>query len=181
MSLITQSLSFSKESTTEYFLKPLFVQNDIRDIITIRTDIQGNEKLDYISKLTKITKAYQTGTAYVSSTGVTVTQRTLSVAKMKAQVAQDGNKFFGWVKEAWLKKGWAWDDISGTKLEEIVLDVFIAGLKADLQRQAFLGAENKETGVTGVADVDYKEYDGFWTRIIADFKSVTIPAHKELF
>ncbi len=174
--LITHSLTFTKESTTEFFLKPLFVQNDIRDIITIRTDIQGSEKLDYISKLTKITKAYQTGTAFTTSTGVTITQRTINVSLMKAQVAQDGNKFFGWVKEAWLKKGWAWDDISGTKLEEIVMDVFMAGLKADLQRQIFLGDLSKEVGTTGNLDEDYKEYDGLWTRFIADFKSLTIPA-----
>jgi len=181
MSLITHSLSYTKESTTEFFLKPLFVQNDIRDIITIRTDIQGSEKLDYISKLTKITKAYQTGTAFTTSTGVTVTQRTLNVSKMKAQVAQDGNKFFGWVKEAWLKKGYAWDDISGTKLEEIVMEVFMAGLKADLQRQIFLGDLLKEESTSDATlDEDYKEYDGLWTRIIADFLSATIPAAQRI-
>lgn len=175
-SLITHSLSFTKESLTEFFLIPLFVQNDIRQIVTIRTDIQGSEKLDYISKLEKITKAYATGTSFTTSTGVTVTQRTLNVSLMKAQVAQSGNEFFGWVKEAALKKGFAWDDISGTIFEQIVMDVFMAGLKRDLQRQIFLGDLLKEVGVTGVLDTDYKEYDGFWTRIIADFASVTIPA-----
>lgn len=176
MGLITHSLSYSKESLTEFILKPLFIQNDIRDIISIRTDIQGSEKLDFISTLSKITKAYARGTSFTSSTGVTVTQKTLNVVKMKAQVDQAGSTFFGWVKEHALKKGYEWDDISGTIFEEIVAEVFMRALKADLQRQVFLGDTLKEIGVTGVADTDYKEYDGFWTRIIADFKSVAIPA-----
>jgi len=179
-SLITQALSFSKENTTEYFLKPLFLQNDIRDIITIRTDIQGSEKLDYITALSKITKGYQKGTSFTNATGVTVEQRTILVTQMKAQIAQSGDEFLGWVKEAALKKGYALNDISGTIFEEIVLAVYVKALAVDLQRQAFMGNLLKETGVTGVLDADYKEYDGFWTGIIADFKSVTIPAAQRI-
>lgn len=180
MGLITQSLSYSKESLTDYILKPLFIQNDIRDIITIRTDIQGSEKLDFISSLSKITKAYQRGTAFTSSTGVTVTQKTLTVVKMKAQVDQPGSTFFGWVKDAALKKGVDWDNIEGTIFEEIVSEVFMRALKADFQRQVFLSSTIKEVGVTGILDENYKEYDGFWTRIIADFKAGTIPATQRI-
>lgn len=176
MGLFSHSLTYSKESLTDFILKPLFVENDIRDIITIRTDIQGSEKLDYISTLSKITKAYQQGTSFTASTGVTITQRTISVVKMKAQVEQAGNTFFGWIKEHALAKGVDWDNVEGTIFEQIIADVFMAALKADLQRQVFFGDELKEVGVTGVADEDYKEYDGFWTRIIADFASTTIPA-----
>jgi len=179
--LITHSLSYSKESLTEYILKPLFIQSDIRDIITVRTDIQGSEKLDFISTLSKITKAYAQGSSFTSSTGVVVTQKTLNVVKMKAEVKQAGNAFFGWVKEHALMKGVNWDDITGTVFEEIVSEVFMAGLKADLQRQVFFGDQLKETSVSDATlDADYKEYDGFWTRIIADFKSVAIPAAQRI-
>lgn len=174
--LITHSLTFSKESLTEFFLDPLFIQNDIKEIISIRTDIQGSEKLDFISSLSKITKGYAQGTSFTSSTGVTVTQKTLTVALMKAEVKQAGSAFFNWVKEAGLKKGVDWDNIEGTIFEEIVMDVFMNALKADLQRQIFLGDLLKEVGTSGAADPDYNEYDGLWTRIIADFASVTIPA-----
>tara|TARA_R110002167_G_scaffold305358_1_gene509497 strand:- start:4782 stop:6089 length:1308 start_codon:yes stop_codon:yes gene_type:complete len=174
--LITQSLTFSKESVTEYFLKPLFLQNDIRDIITIRTDIQGSEKLDYIDSLRKITKGYQRGTSFTTSTGVTVTQRTVLVTQMKAQVAQSGDQFLGWVKEEALKKGTMLNDINGTIFEEIVLAIYVKALAVDLQRQAFMGDTVKEAALTGVLDADYKEYVGFWSRIITDFKAVTIPA-----
>lgn len=180
MGLITHALSYSKESATEYVLSPLFVENDIRDIITIRTDIQGSEKLNYISALSKITKAYAAGTAFTASTGVTVTQRTITVAKMKAEVQQRGSAFFDMVMESELAKAIDWDNIDGTIFEEIVASVFMRALKADLQRQVFLGDLLKEVGVTGVADTDYNEYDGLWTRIIADFTAVTIPAAQRI-
>lgn len=180
MGLITHSFSFTKESLTEFVLKPLFIQNDIKQIITIRTDIQGSEKLDYIDALSKITKGYARGTSFTSSTGVTITQRTITVAKMKAQVEQEGSAFFGWVKEHALNKGFEWDDIEGTPFEQIVSEIFQNALAADLQRQIFLGDQLKEVGVTGVLDEDYKEYDGLWTRIIADFASTTIPAAQRI-
>lgn len=53
--LITHSLTFTKESVSEYFLKPMFVDSDIRDIVSVRTDLKTGEKLDMISKLSKIT------------------------------------------------------------------------------------------------------------------------------
>lgn len=174
---ITQALNFSKESKNEFFLKPLFLQNDIRDIITIRIDIQGSEKLDYIDSLTKITKGYSRGTTFNTSTGVTVTQRSIFVTQMKAQIAQSGDQFLGWVKEHALKKGYKLNDIGGTVFEQIVLEVYAKALAADLQRQAFMGDILKETSTSDATlDPDYKEYDGFWTRVIADFKNAVIPA-----
>lgn len=86
--LMSHALSFSKESVQEYFIKPLFLQNDIREIVTVRTDIKNSEKLDFIDNLEKITKAYAQGTSFTSSTGVTITQKTLTVVDMKAQVEQ---------------------------------------------------------------------------------------------
>ena len=95
--LITHSLSFTKESLREYFIKPLFVESDIRDLITVRTDLKTGEKLDLISELDKITKGYAKGTSFTASTGVTITQKTVSVVKMKAEVHQNGRAFVNYV------------------------------------------------------------------------------------
>jgi len=107
--LMSHSLSFSKESVSEYFIKPLFIQSDIKDIVTVRTDIKNSEKLDFIDNLEKITKAYAQGTSFTTSTGVTITQKTLSVSDMKAEVAQNGKAFLNYVKESLLNgdlHGW---------------------------------------------------------------------------
>jgi hypothetical protein len=178
--LMSHSLSFSKESISEYFIKPLFVQSDIRDIVTVRLDIKNSEKLDFIDNLEKITKAYAQGTSFTSSTGVTITQKTLTVVDMKAQVEQNGKAFLNYVKESLLKKGVDENDIGGTLFEEILMEIYMAGIARDFQRQIFFGDTVKETrssGVpTGTLDADYKEYVGFWTRIINDFDSAALPA-----
>jgi len=178
--LITHSLSFNKESINEYFIKPLFVENDIRDLVDIRLDIKSGEKLDFVDNLEKITKAYAQGTSFTSSTGVTITQKTLSVADMKAEVQQNGKAFLNYVKQAALQKGYSENDINGTLFEEIVLSVFMDGLKADLQRQVWFGdtlKENRTSDITiGTPDLDYNNYDGFWVRIMEDIAATTIPA-----
>lgn len=182
--LITHSLSFTRESVTEYFLKPLFVDADIRGIVELRTDLKSGEKLDMISKLSKITKAWQEGTGFTPSTGVTITQKTVTVVKLKAEVHQNGRAFVNFVKQEALKKGYAESDINGTVFEEIILAVFMRGLMADLNRQAFFGDTVKEVFVSvapgGTLDDDYKEYDGLWTRVLKDVISGDIPSAQVL-
>lgn len=182
--LMSHALSFSKESVQEYFIKPLFLQNDIREIVTVRTDIKNSEKLDFIDSLEKITKAYAQGTSFTSSTGVTITQKTLTVVDMKAQVEQNGKAFLNYVKESLLKKGVDENDIADTLFEQILMEIYMKGMARDLQRQVFFGDTVKETrasGVpTGTLDTDYKEYVGFWTRIINDFDSAALPAAQYL-
>ena len=184
--LMSHALSYSKESIREYFIKPMFVQSDIRDIVTVRTDIKNSEKLDFIDNLDKITKAYAQGTSFTTSTGVTITQKTLQVSDMKAEIAQNGKAFLNYVKEALLAKGVDENDIAkGDGLfEQIAMEIYMAGLARDFQRQIFFGDLVKEDIVSGVADgsldADYKEYDGFWTRIINAFDDSTIPAAQYL-
>ena len=184
--LMSHALSYSKESIREYFIKPLFVQADIREIVTVRTDIKNSEKLDFIDNLDKITKAYAQGSSFVTSTGVTITQKTLSVADMKAEIAQNGKAFLNYVKESLLASGYSENDIAeGDGLfERIAMEIYMAGLARDLQRQIFLGDVLKEGRASdapnGTLDVDYKEYDGFWTRIIKAFDAAQIPAAQYL-
>lgn len=189
--LIAQSpnpITFSKESATEYFLKPLFLENDIRDIVTVRTDIKSSEKLNMIDALQKITKAYAQGDSFTDSTGVTITQRTIEVEDMKAQVSQNGKAFLDFVMQEALRQGVEENNIAGTVFEQIVMAVYMAGLKADFQRQIFLNATNKETmtatgslySPSGVAETDYNQYQGFWARIEADFAAGTLPATQKV-
>lgn len=182
--LITQNLSFTKESVSEYFLKPLFVDSDIRDIVQLRTDLKTGEKLDMISTLSKITKGYAQGTGFTPSTGVTITQKTVTVVTMKAEVKQNGRAFLNYVKQEALRSGYSENDINGTIFEQIVLQVFMRALMADLNAQAFFGDTKKEVIVSdapnGTLDDNFKEYDGLWTRVINDFDSSTIAASQKV-
>ena len=56
--IFTQSVSpeFTKQSLTEFFVDPMFMGEDIRGAITVRTDIKGTEKLNKVSRPSMITK-----------------------------------------------------------------------------------------------------------------------------
>lgn len=184
VSLIKHSLTFFKESKTEFFIKPLFIDIDIREIVDIRLNIKTAEKLDFIDNLEKITKKYARGTAFTSATGVTITQKTLTVSRAKAQVAQAGEEFLDWVKQEFLKRGVDENNIEDTIFEEIVLTIYMQGLQADLRRQMWFNDPAKEDVVSGVPDGniddDYDIYKGFWKLILDDFDSVLIPAAQKI-
>lgn len=186
--LLTHSLTFSKENVREYFLKPLFTDADIKALVNVRTDIKSSEKLDFVGTLEKITKTYAQGDGFTTSTGVTVTQKTLTVVGMKAEVKQNGKAFLNWVKQAMLAQGVDENNINGTVFEQIILQLFMKGLKNDLIRQIFFNDTVKETmtntgGVyspSGTADDDYNDYLGFWPRIINAFDDSTIAASQKV-
>ena len=58
MSIFTQNQTppFTKQSKDEYFVDPMFMGQDVRGDITVRTDIKGTELLNKISRPSKITK-----------------------------------------------------------------------------------------------------------------------------
>lgn len=171
-SLITHAITFSKESLTEFFIKPLFIENDIREMIDIRTNIKSSEKLDFVDSLEKITKKFKKGTSFSPSTGVTITQKILTVEDAKAQVNQNGKEFKNWVKQAALKKGFSENDVLSTLFEQIILTIFMDGLKADLQRQIWFNDQAKEVIVSDIPtptiDEDYDIYKGLWKRLLDD-------------
>jgi len=184
--LITHSLSYSKEEIYEYVISPIFVENDIRDLVTIRTGIKSREKLDFFASLEKITRAYAQGSSFSSTGAVALTQKTLTVSDMKAQIEQNAKAFEDSVKQQLLASGYKQNDLleSDRLLEQVVLTVYMQGLKADMQRQIWFGKTNAETFSsnipTGTADVDYNIYQGFFDLLMSDVDSATIPAAQYL-
>ena len=149
--LITSSLTYSKEDAQKYFLQPLFVQNSALDYFEIMTNVKSSQKLDKFSTLDKITIAEAAG--FQGQTGVTYTQRTITVARMEAEIEQSGGTFFNTIKGELLKLGLNKDDITGTILQTIVADIMLRGVKRDLERQLWFADSTN-------ADADYSGYNG---------------------
>lgn len=149
--LITHGLSYSKEDAMKYFMQPLFVGNSAMDYFEIMTGVKSSQKLDKFSTLDKITLAEASG--FAGGTGVTYTQRTITVARMEAEVEQAGGAFWNSIKGELLRTGNNKDDISGTKIQGIVADIMMRGVKRDLERQLWFGH-------TASTSVNYSPYDG---------------------
>jgi hypothetical protein len=157
--LITHALTYSKEDAQKYFLQPLFVGNSALDYFEIMTGVKSSQQLDKFSTLSKITKAEASG--FTGATGVTMTQRSVAVARMEAEVEQAGGAFWNSIKAELLRTGNNKDDISGTKLQSIVADIMLRGVKRDLERQLWFG----NTNAVGVGASDYTPYNGIFAQL----------------
>lgn len=149
--LITHGLSYSKEDALKYFMQPLFVGNSALDYFEIMTGVKSSQKLDKFSSLEKITRAEAAGFAPLGT--VNYTQRSITVARMEAEVEQSGGAFWNSIKGELLRTGNNKDDISGTKLQKIVSDIMMRGIMRDMERQLWFSH-------TGSANADYSAYDG---------------------
>jgi hypothetical protein len=169
--LITTAVTWEGQQSVDYFLKPLFIGKDPMTMgFRIMTNIQSSKKLNYFDSFSKQTKAYAQG--FSGTNASTYTQRTIEVVQLKTEAAQDANVFYDTVFEQIQKKGWEWNDVAGTQLEQIVLELFRNGVSADIYRLFWLADEATETlsdttygTATGTADTRYNMFDGLWTLI----------------
>ena len=161
--LITHSLSYNKEDAMKYFMQPLFVGNSALDYFEIMTGVKSSQKLDKFASLEKITQTEAAGFAPLGT--VAYTQRTITVARMEAEIEQSGGAFWNSIKAELLRTGNGKDDISGTKLQGIVSDIMMRGILRDLERQIWFSH-------TGSGDANYDSYEGILKQL------TSLPADK---
>lgn len=190
-SLVTPSgLTYVQKDLLYQFFVPVFIDNPIlNEQFTLIPDVKTSRELLLISPLDKITKGYQRGTSFTSSTGVTITPKTLTVARMKAQVEQTPDEFWVSVHQILVDSGVDANDIENSpELKAIIVKAYTDAMTRDAIRQGWLGDTAKETMVatgslyspSGTLDVDYKEYTGIWPRVIAAVNAGDIAAAQKV-
>ncbi len=190
--LLTHATTFKKENVREFFVEPFFQGTDIRDRITVRTDIKGTEKLNRVSRPTKITKR-KLVPGFTPSGALVLAVTEITVKPLAIEFEQNGRAFIDSVVQAALGKGFEEDDVANMTdpdfWDEIVLPIIADAGKEDLIRQMWFADEKKETNdtgvvstgvITGVADDDYQVYTGFWTRFIENIADGVIPAAQRI-
>lgn len=187
---IPHGFTFTVEEVQKYVIEPTFLDNvAIEDLFTVETGIKSSKSLDKFSALEKITKGYAQGENFETEGGVTYTKRLLEVFDMKAEIKENPRKFYDSVKQELLGTGYAANDLNSTPvLKELVMKLFVRALRLDMERQGFFSDTVKETmtstgglySPSGTLDKHYKEYVGFWTRIINDFAAAVIPAAQKV-
>lgn len=184
--VIPSGLTYVQKDLVHQFFTPLFIDNpELTSIFTVIPDVKTSKELLMISPLEKITKGYQRGTSFTSSTGVVITAKTLTVSRMKAQVEQTPDEFYATVYEQLIAKGVDANNVENSpELRAIIIEAFLDAMTRDVIRQGWFGDPAKETmtntgglySPSGTLDEHYKEYLGFWQRIIDAVRSTDIPA-----
>lgn len=158
--IFTQAITppFTKQSKDEYFVDPMFMGQDVRGDITVRTDIKGTELLNKISRPSKITKL-KVGPGFTPVGSIELTTQAITVQPMAIEFEQNGRAFWGSVMEMLLASGYKEDDVENMSnpdvWNKIVLPILAQSGQQDLIRQMWFNDPAN-------ADDDYNAYTGFF-------------------
>jgi hypothetical protein len=179
----TTSPPFLKQSVKEFFIEPMFLAEDIRGAITVRTDIKGTERLNRISRPSMITKPKLTA-GFNPVGAFALTYQDITVKPMAIEFEQNAREFWGAIVEQLLASGYKEDDVEQMKAPDVwnkvMLPLVAQAGQNDLIRQMFFANPNAEVlasgAPTGVIDTNYSGYTGFMTHFLNDLKAGTIPS-----
>ena len=135
-------------------ISPIFMGQDYMQYMNVLPNIKGTTKIDHFGSLTKITKGFNAG-AFAGETAGTFSSVTLSPARMEAEIEFYANSLFGKMKGQLMKDNFDFDNIDGTAVKTILLDLIGRGIKNDFNRQLWLGDTASNSG-------NYDQYDGFF-------------------
>lgn len=139
-------------------ISPIFLGQDYMQYMNVLPNIKGTTKIDHFGSLTKITKGFNEG-AFSGETAGTFSAVTVSPARMEAEIEFYANSLFGKMKGQLMRDNFDFDNIDGTIVKNVLLDLISQGIKADFNRQVWLGDASLTSG-TGY--LDYSEYDGIF-------------------
>lgn len=189
MSIFTQTTNpeFTKQSISEFFVDPMFLAEDIRGAITVRTDIKGTEKLNHISRPSMITKP-KLAADFNPTGSFTLTYQDITVKPMAIEFQQNGRDFWGSIVQQLLATGYKEDDVEQMKnpdiWNKIMLPIIAQAGQNDLVRQMFFADPMHEALVSskpnGTVDDNYSGYTGFMTHFLKDVATNTIPASQHV-
>lgn len=177
------SPSFTRQAIDEYFVTPMFMAEDIRGIITVRTDVKGTEKLNRISRPSMLTKPKE-APGFTPNGSFALSYTDITVHPMALEFEQNARAFWGSIVEQLLASGYKEDDVEQMKSPDvwnkIMLPLIAQAGQDDLIRQMFFAnpaAEVLSSGIpTGVTDTNYSGYTGFMTWLMNDLYAGTIPS-----
>ena len=179
----SQSPAFKRQAIDEYFIQPMFMAEDIRGLITVRTDIKGTEILNKVSRPSMLTKP-KTSPGFTPSGGFNLTTADITVKPMALEFEQNARAFWGSIVQQLLASGYKEDDVEQMKSPDvwnkIMLPLIAQAGQDDLIRQMFFAnpiAETFSSGIpTGTLDDNYTGYTGFLSHFINDLIAGTIPS-----
>lgn len=159
---ITQSISstYNGKEFTEILFAPQEGSDDLQGIRVIpNIKVKANMYLN--STLTKIVRSYST-CGFSATGGVTdVSDRTLEVSKLKVNLEECGDAFYGTIFEEFYGAGTAIDDLEPTVVGEIARKRVAEGISDDNGRLAWFAASS-------AASADYNQFDGLIQHFVTD-------------
>lgn len=161
--------TYEGKNAGEVFLKPVITTPAIADMgIKVIEDIQSKLYMNFATKLDKVTKKRVGCTSTVTGDGVAITRRAITVVDFEVYLEQCADVFDQTVYEAAKKKGVEINDLEGTDIENLLMEILTPTVYRDMLRIAWFG----DTSLAG--DTDYNAVDGFLELIEDGVTAATI-------
>jgi len=136
-------------------IQPIFMGQDYMQYMEVLPNIKGTTVIDKFNQLGKITKAFTNGAFSAESTGDKGATITITPSRVEAEIEFRANELFNKMKGQLMRDGHEFDNVEGSVVKNILLDLIGQGVKADFNRQLWLSD-------VAEADADYGIYDGIF-------------------
>lgn len=165
--IIVPNVTYIPKTNPEIFEIPTFVSPEIEKNFTVIDDIQDQMKLTFAGHLAKITKKYTTCGWVETGNGAALTEKTLTVVPLQIQLSQCADVFTRTLKDQSRKSGLNWNDLTGTDIETLIVNMVKKAAKEDFFRIISFGD-------TASVSADYQMLDGLWRQIFNNVNSYCI-------
>jgi len=136
-------------------IQPIFMGQDYMQYMEVLPNIKGTTVIDKFNQLGKITKAFTNGAFSAEADADKGATITITPSRVEAEVEFRANELFNKMKGQLMRGQHDFDNIDGTVVKNILLDLIGQGVKADFNRQLWLSD-------VAEADAHYGIYDGIF-------------------
>jgi hypothetical protein len=161
-------VSYCGIQANEVLIKPAFLTPQMEAYFDIMLSIKSRKQLALDDTLEDIIQASSGCGRDVTGEVITLTEKFIDVCDAKINLDQCVKGLRDSFMEMWARSGNAEFDITGTEIQDYILEKVQAGMRTDLWRLVWFG----NTALAG--DQVLGICDGFWTRLIADAQTYDI-------
>ena len=147
----------NKYDVSKTIIEPLFMGQEYMSYMDIMPNVSGTVVIDKFKQLGGITNAFSSSfSAETAEIGDTVT---ITPVRREAEIAFRGDSLYNKIKGQLMRGGFEFDNVEGTVVKNILLDLIGQGVKADFNKHLWLS----DTSASGA----FGDFDGLFDAAFA--------------
>lgn len=127
----------NKYDVNKYILEPLFMGQEYMSYMDIMPNVSGTIVIDKFKAIGGITNAFSSS-AFSGESGEIGETVTITPVRREAEVAFAGNSLYNKIKGQLMRGGHDFDNVDGTVVKNILLEMIGAGVKSDFNKHLWL-------------------------------------------
>lgn len=143
---------------SKYVLEPLFMGQDYMSYMDVMPNVSGTIVVDKFKAIGGITNAFASG-AFSGESGEIGDTITITPVRREAEIAFAGDSLYNKIKGQLMRGGHDFDNVEGTVVKNILLEMIGQGVKSDFNKHLWLS----DTSASGA----FGDFDGLFDAAFA--------------